>query len=227
MNIGAIVQARISSQRLPGKVLKTVKEKPLLQYLIERLGQCREIDSIIIATSRERSDDPVAAFCANNSVSCFRGSLDNVAGRFNEILQQNQWDGFARVNGDSPLIDQQLIDRGIVLFRRGAFDIVTNVFPRSYPPGQSVEIIRKETFLSTYPKMTKKEDLEHVTSFFYNNPEDFSIYNFTSGNDYGKIHLSVDTPKDFQVFMNIISSMKKPHWEYHLEDIIGLLLKVK
>jgi spore coat polysaccharide biosynthesis protein SpsF len=225
--IGAIVQARLSSKRLPGKVLKTVAEKPLLLYIVERLKHCPDIDAIIIATSIESSDDPVNSFCARHNIPCIRGPLDDVAGRFDLVLDSYPWDAFIRVNGDSPLIDQYLIKKGICHFQEGHFDLVTNVFPRSYPPGQSVEIVRSETFRKTYPKMNTPKHLEHVTLYFYQNPEKFSIYNFTSEKDYSGLHFAIDTPEDFSRFASIVSKMKLPHWEYHLPDIVDLLPDTK
>ncbi|MGD0534544.1 MAG: NTP transferase domain-containing protein [Methanoregula sp.] len=227
MRFGAIIQARLSSQRCPGKVLKTVVEKPLLQYIIERLKQCDDIDSIVIATSTETSDNPIGSFCTNYNIPCMRGSLENVAGRFNDVLKHYPWDAFVRVNGDSPMIDQSLIKKGIDKFREDNFDIVTNVFPRSYPPGQSVEIIRSDTFRKTYPLMNKQEYFEHVTPYFYQNSQKFSIFNFHSEINYGNLHLAIDTPQDFQVFSTIVSKMKAPHWEYHLSDIFEIIKDIK
>lgn len=223
MKIGAIIQARFSSQRLPGKVLKPVAEKPLLLYIIERLKRCSGIDSIVIATSTEPSDDPISLFCTNQGIPCIRGPLEDVAGRFNKVLDTHPWDAFVRVNGDSPLIDQDLIDEGIRRFREGRYDLVTNVFPRSYPPGQSVEIVRSSTFRSMYPVMNKPEHREHVTLFFYENSGKFSISNFHSGRKYNDFHLAIDTQEDFLRFSFIVSKMTLPHWEYHLPGIIDLL----
>lgn len=202
-------------------------EKPLLLYTIERLKHCQDIDAIIIATSTESSDDPVSSFCARHNVPCIRGPLDDVAGRFDIVLDSYPWDAFIRVNGDSPLIDQHLIEKGICHFQAGYFDLVTNVFPRSYPPGQSVEIVRSRTFRKTFPLMNTPEHLEHVTLYFYQNPEKFSICNFSSEKDYRGLHLAIDTPEDFSRFASIVSKMKLSHWEYHLPDIINLLQNTK
>lgn len=223
MKIGAIIQARFSSKRLPGKVLKQVAEKPLLLYIIERLKRCSGIESIVIATSTEPSDDPISLFCANQGIPCVRGSLDDVAGRFNKVLDSFPWDAFVRVNGDSPLIDQDLINEGIRRFREERYDLVTNVFPRTYPPGQSVEIVRSSTFRNAYPMMNKPEQLEHVTLFFYENSGKFSISNFHSDRQYNDFHLAIDTPEDFLRFSFIVSKMTLPHCEYHLPGIIDLL----
>ena len=100
MKIGTIVQARMSSQRFPNKVLYEVAGKPLLQYLLERLEHCNCLDAIVVATSVDDSDTPIAEYCQQHSMACYRGPLANVAGRFNQVLDIYQFDGFVRVNGD-------------------------------------------------------------------------------------------------------------------------------
>lgn len=226
MKIGAIVQARMSSQRLPGKMLHEVQGKPLLQYIIERLEHCSRITDFVIATSSERSDDKIEEFCKSKKIPCYRGSLNDVASRFQEISEKKHWDVFVRINGDSPLIDQDLISAGIDHFLQGKYDLVTNVFPRSYPPGQSVEIVRTPTFTRVYSRIKDDDDFEHVTRYFYQNQKDFKIFNFSSTTNYSQIHLSVDTSHDMSVFSTIIKRMQRPHWDYHLEEIISLYKEI-
>lgn len=220
--IGAIVQARMSSQRLPNKVLYEVAEKPMLQYLLERLEQCNCLDAIVIATSVDDSDTPIAEHCRQHGVACYRGPLTNVAGRFQEVLDIYQFDSFVRVNGDSPLLDQRLIEKGVGIFLNGDFDLVTNVLPRTYPKGQSVEILLTATYQKTYERMQEAEDLEHVTMFFHNHPEDFRIQNFALAENLNHIRLCVDTWQDMEIFAAIVSKMSRPHWEYTLEDILQI-----
>lgn len=220
--IGAIVQARMSSERFPNKILYEVHGKPMLQYLLERMEHCRQLDDIVVATSSEDSDDAIADFCRNNEVECFRGLLSNVAGRFRQVLDKYGFGVFVRVNGDSPLLDQSLIDNAIKIFRSDDFDIVTNVMPRTYPSGQSVEVLKTATFQNTYTHFTEAEDLEHVTRYFYNHSGDFRIHNFALEENLKSIKLSVDNWQDMSVLAKILSKMPKPHWEYHLEEIIRL-----
>ncbi len=222
IKIGAIVQVRMSSQRLPGKVLYEVYGKPLLQYILESIEHCSAINKVIIATSLEKSDDPVEEFCNKHHTPCYRGSLNDVASRFREISEKERWDAFVRINGDSPLIDYHLIDKGTNLYRDGHFDLVTNVFPRTHPSGQSVEIVRSSTFKKVYHRMNDSGDFEHVTKFFYHNPKEFKIFNFTSSIDCSSIHLSVDTQEDMQMFSKIIGKMVRPHWDYTLEDVLKI-----
>lgn len=222
MKIGAIVQARMSSRRLPGKVLRSVAGKPMLHYLLERLAHCSLLDRVVVATSTEVSDDPIKLLCDTHKVNCFRGSLEDVAGRFDAVIQEYQFDAFVRVNGDSPLLDQKLIDRGIDLFTAGECDLVTNILPRTFPAGQSVEVLRSEIFRQTYQLMDTADDLEHVTKFFYRNSQDFKVINFTCDLCCHDVSLAVDTVDDLDVFRNLVSRMTKPHWKYSLPEILGL-----
>lgn len=220
--IGAIVQARMSSQRLLNKVLYRVAGKPMLQYLLERLRHCDCLDDIVVATSVEDSDTPIAEYCRLHDVHCYRGPLTNVAKRFNQALKVYHFEGFVRVNGDSPLLDQRLIEKAVGIFLDGNFDVVTNALPRTYPKGQSVEVLRTATYQRTYHRMQDADDLEHVTKFFYQHPEDFRIQNFALPANLNDIRLCVDTQQDIDNFAAIISKMSKPHWEYTLDDVLHI-----
>ena len=222
MKIGTIIQARMSSQRLPGKVLCEVDGKPILQYLLERLERCRGLDLIVVATSIDETDVSIEKFCKEYGVKCYRGPLLNVAGRFKEILERDKLDIFVRVSGDSPLLDPCLIEYGMDIILNGNYDIVTNVLQRTYPVGQSVEIIRTDTYCTAYELMQGKEELEHVTKYFYKNRDAYKICNFESGKDYGGIRLAIDTKEDMNTFKGIVSKMKKPHLEYKLQDILSI-----
>jgi len=222
MKVGAIVQARMNSERLPGKVLHPVRGKPMLEYLLERLDRCESLDAVVVATSTDPTDDPVAAFCRQLARQCFRGSLDNVASRFKDVLDTSKLDAFVRISGDSPLLDPKVVDRGVEIFLQSAFDVVTNVFPRSFPKGQSVEVVRSGTFRRAFQKMRDKDELQHVTLFFYRNPQEFAIHSFAADADYSEVHLAVDTMEDMERFSCLLEGMERPHWKYSLTEILDM-----
>ena len=172
MKTGAIIQARMSSDRLSGKVLKNVAGKPLLQYILERLRKCSTIHQIVVTTSDNRTDDPIAEYCRENNTVCFRGPLQNVAKRFYMALEKYNLDAFVRVCCDSPMLDQKLIEQGVKLFNREC-DLVTNTLPRSYPVGQSVEVVSSSTFKKIYEKMSTPDHFEHITKYYYEMPDEF------------------------------------------------------
>ncbi|HJX13219.1 MAG TPA: NTP transferase domain-containing protein [Dehalococcoidales bacterium] len=222
MKFGAIVQARMTSERFPGKVLYEVGGKPMLQYLLERLEHCGGLDGIVVATSAEASDDPLAAFCRRYGVAGYRGDLEDVASRFNDVVREYHFNAFVRINGDSPLLDQRLIEKGLKIFRGGDYDLVTNVMPRTYPRGQSVEVLLADTYRDACVRMREAADREHITRYYYRHPGDFRIRNFSSRRDLSGITLCVDTPEDMDNFAAAVARLNRPHWEYRLGDILRI-----
>lgn len=218
----AIIQARCTSSRLPGKVLREINGQPLLDYLLQRLERCRRLDGIVLATSVEPSDDALEEYAARRHVGCIRGSLDDVAARFRLALQATGASAFARVNGDSPLLDPALIDRAVSLFNDGDWHLVTNVQTRTFPKGQSVEILDAATFTEVSESYVTASDREHVTPFYYANAQRFRIRSIESGRDLGEVRMVVDTPADLAGFQSVLERMDRPHWEYGLEELVPL-----
>lgn len=218
--IGAIVQARMSSKRLPGKVLRNILGKPLLGYVLDRVERSEHISEVIVATSMESEDDSVAQYCRERKTAVYRGELADVASRFVEISEGYSLDAFVRICADSPLLDQNIINRAFEIYFDSRPDIVTNVAKRSYPKGQSVEVLRAETFCQSYRAMVSPVEKEHVTSYFYKYENDFNIINFKYEDDLSHVQLSVDTEEDLESIQNIISQMSQPHWNYKLGDIL-------
>lgn len=218
----AIIQARMSSQRLPGKSLAMIAGRPMLQLLLERLGRCVSLDEIVIATSTDASDDAIVALCESRGIACHRGSLDNVAMRFRSVVRARPCDAFVRVNGDSPLLDPRLIDRGVGQFCAGDFDIVTNVHPRSFPRGQSVEVVRSSSFERACSLMSEPDDFEHVTRVFYRRADDFEIGSFRHARDCSGLQMSVDDPGDLDRIRRMVAGMSRPHGDYDVEGLVRL-----
>tara|TARA_B100000963_G_C22623753_1_gene671267 strand:+ start:2336 stop:3001 length:666 start_codon:yes stop_codon:yes gene_type:complete len=198
MNI--IIQARASSKRLPNKVLIKINEKNLLEYLIDRLNYSRFKNQIYIATSTNKKDDQIEDLCREKNIKFYRGSLQNVFMRFVDLIKFFKLNSFIRICADSPMMDPRILDKAISLFKFNNFDIVTNKFPRSYPKGQTVEIIKSEIFLNSINLVETLEEKEHVTLHLYKYHKLFKIKNFLSSNDLSKKNLSIDTKTDFKNF---------------------------
>ena len=222
MNIGILVQARMNSSRLPGKVLLEVNGKQLLEYTIERISLNNYNINPVIATSIAPTDDPIYKFCEARNIKCFRGSLDDVALRMLLASEYYKYDAFIRVNGDSPLLDPGIMSKLIDIYHDGNYDLVTNVFPRSFPVGQSIEIMNTLTFKNVYQKFTIGEELEHITKYFYNNSKEFRIYNYINAVDISNIRMVVDTKEDFDHFCEVIARLEKPHQKYSLTELVEL-----
>ncbi len=220
--IGAIVQARMSSKRLPGKSLRPLCGKPMLQYVLESLEHVNQLDETIVATSTDPSDDPIVELCDRLGSVCFRGSLENVAERFWRASEARGFSAFVRISGDSPLLDPRLVTRAVDLFVESKADVVTNVFPRTYPPGMSVELVRSAAFERTVPELDDPYDREHVTSYFYRNSDQFRLVNFSLDPPRRDVHLAVDTAEHFDYVARIVATMNRAHWEYSLEELLAI-----
>lgn len=218
----AIVQARMGSQRLPGKILTEVASRPLLTYLLDRLRLCSALSEVVVATSDESGDDPVAELCLSLGVRCVRGSQHDVAGRYTKALEAVPCEAFVRLSGDSPLLDPEMVSQAAALFHSGDWDLVTNVMPRSFPPGQSVEALSAEAFLQAYPQMTEPHELEHVTPFFYQRADRYRICNFAAPADYAGVNMAIDTPEHLETFRKVTALMDRPPEQYGLDAAVEL-----
>ena len=223
--VGAIILSRFDSSRLPGKALLEVKSKALIEYVLERVYRVKGLSGICVATSIRDIDDPIVEFCKNNDVSVFRGSGDNVAERFLECMNFNNWDAALRVNGDSPLHNIELLSEAVRIYSPDKMDIVTNVFPRSYPIGMSVELISQSALQKAHDKMKKASNFEHVTQYFYENSKDFNLQLLPRNKvDHSDIRLVVDTKSDFERFKWLINVLGQEYLRTKYKNLIDLYL---
>jgi spore coat polysaccharide biosynthesis protein SpsF len=192
-----IVFARLDSARLPGKALTSIAGKPLLDRVIDRCYATPGSPTIIVATSDRATDDPIANHVTARGELLFRGATEDVAGRALACAEAHGLDRFARISGDSPFIDPDLIARCLARSRDGAAELVTNVFPRTYPIGVSVEVITTAVMRRIVAETVDPEDREHVTRYAYRRAELFILDNVSASDDrYAGVSLSVDTQAD-------------------------------
>ena len=219
-----IIQARYSSKRLPGKVLKKILGIAVLKRVVDQVKKSKKISKVIIATSKNKTDKKIINFCKKNKIHCISGSLNNVFKRFYSIIIHENCKSFVRISADSPLLDPSLIDKAVTLFNKKRYDIVTNVFPRTFPKGFSVEIVNSKLILDFLNKIKKKNHQEHLTSFFYDNYKNFKIKNFCNEINSSNINLSIDTFTDFMRVKNIIKFCKNKN--YSLDYILLVYKKL-
>jgi spore coat polysaccharide biosynthesis protein SpsF len=193
------IQARMSSRRFPGKVLAPFRGKPLIAAVIGKVTLAVPADAVVVATSCEPADDPLASYVRDLGISVFRGPLDNVFQRFQLCLKAYPCTWFVRICADSPLLSSELLQRVIAQRHRLDVDLITNVYPRTFPKGHSVEMLRAETFAAIPAESLTAEEQEHTTQYYYNNPDRFSLVNVDSGNaELGKISFVIDTIEDLR-----------------------------
>ena len=193
-----IIQARLNSKRFKGKVLRLIYGKPLLWYVLKSVKKSKYVRKIIVATSVKKSDDPLAKFLKKNEIKFYRGSLHNVAERLLKAAKKQKVKQFMRISGDSPFVDYRIIDKLIKINRTLSvkYDLITNVFPRSFPSGMSVEII-KTNLLEKMLNKFSKSDKEHVTTYFYRNHKKFKIKNLKTMKRINNKY-SIDRPSEIK-----------------------------
>jgi spore coat polysaccharide biosynthesis protein SpsF len=220
-----VIQARLSSRRLPGKVLLPLGGRPLISWMLYRLAFSRHGGDVVIATSDQSSDDQLAAFCAEQGVKCHRGPLDDVTKRFLAAGEAIGASAVVRLCGDSPFIDPAIVDWAISEFLSAPCDLVSNIVRRTYPHGQSVEVIKLTALAEAYPEMDG-EEREHVTRFFYRHPERFDIRAFESGAKWGDIQMAVDSSDDFNLATRMADRLAAEKEDCGLESLVGIHAKL-
>ena len=220
-----VVQARMSSTRLPGKVMKTVLGKPLLYYLIERLQRVKRADQIVVATTVNASDQPIVDFCAANDVTYTRGSEHDVLSRYFDAATRFEADTIVRVTSDCPLIDAALIDQAIDAYYEdgGKYDYVSNMIDPCWPYGMAVEVFSAQALVEAQTSATAPDEREHVTPFIYWRPDRYRIKSLTMVPNLSHHRWTIDTPEDFELVRRILETLYPKIPGFEMQDVLALL----
>lgn len=220
-----IVQARMTSTRLPGKVLLPLAGEPMLTRLVERLRRVRHADGIVVATTTNPTDDPIAALCAQLGVSCHRGSEHDVLSRYADAARLHGADVVVRITSDCPLIDPALIDQVIAAYDEGGSDYVSNMLPPTWPFGLAVEVFSAAALAQTHAAAADPAEREHVTPFLYWHPERYRLRNVASPLDLSHHRWTVDTPEDYTLVSRLFDHLMPTHPHFTQADVLALLDK--
>lgn len=226
MKVTAIIQARMGSTRLPGKILKKVNGKPLLFYQLERIKGSKLIDEIVIATTTNHQDNEIVSFCEQYGVSYYRGSETDVLSRYFNTAVKFNADIIVRLTSDCPIIDVEVVDKTIQYFLELDYcDYVSNTLERTFPRGLDTEVFSYIALEKAYKEAYLERDREHVTPYFYSNQNIFVVGSLKNNINYSKYRLTVDTEEDFELIKLIINALfsKKPN--FTLIDIVKLMEK--
>ncbi len=221
--ITLVVQARMRSTRLPGKVLAPVMDRPLLGYELERLRDVRAIAFRVVATTVNSSDDPVARLAADEGYLVVRGSASDVLDRFAQAARTTDADAVVRVTADCPLIDPEVADDVVERYLEGGWDYVSNTIERTYPRGLDVEVVGSEALLASAKDARTPAQREHVTPFIYENPGQFRIAQVRQKPDMSGERWTVDVPEDLEVIRRVIEGLYPTRPRFRLRDVATLL----
>jgi spore coat polysaccharide biosynthesis protein SpsF len=219
----AVIQARMSSTRLPGKVLKPLLGKPMLVRQVERVKRSVLIDRLLVATSVAAEDAAIERLCAELGVECCRGSLDDVLDRFYRAAQPCNPTYVVRLTGDCPLTDPDLIDAVIRFCVNGGYDYASNALQPTFPDGLDVAVLRFSCLENAWREARLGSQREHVTPFIYNQPRRFNIGSYVNAVDYSHLRWTVDEPEDFELVERIYQALYPQNRAFASTDILALL----
>ena len=219
----AILQARTSSSRLPGKVLRPILGKPMLAHQIERVRRARMVDHLIVATSIDSSDDSLAQLCEEIGVPCFRGSLDNVLDRFYQAAKEHQPETVVRLTGDCPLADPEVIDHVIRFYLDGNFDYAGNCLEATYPDGLDAEVFSFAALERAWNEAELPSQKEHVTLYVNRQPDKFRIGHVKREPDLSALRWTVDEPRDLEFVTEVYRALYPANPKFTTDDILDLL----
>lgn len=219
----AVLQARMSSTRLPGKVLLRTCGKPLLAHQIERVRRSRHISTLIVATSLDPSDNPIAALSASLGVSAYRGSLNDVLDRVVQAAQPHRPQWLVRLTGDCPLADPDVIDAVIRAAREPGVVYASNALNPSFPDGLDVECVRFDALEEAWREAVKPSEREHVTPFIHSQPLRYAQREIRNDQDLSALRWTVDEPADFVFVSQVFEHLYFHQQDFRMNDILALL----
>jgi spore coat polysaccharide biosynthesis protein SpsF len=225
MNSLLILQARMSSTRLPGKVLLKVLGKPLLSYLIERVKRAERVDHILIATSLNSADDVLEKFCLESGIDCYRGSEEDVLSRYYEAAKKYRPRLVLRATADCPLLSPKVIDEMLAVYERfdSPPDYLSNTQTRSYPRGMDLEIFPYKILERMQRECRLPDEREHVTPYIYHHRDQFDIQQYVNPiGDQSHLRLTVDVQEDFELIRRVLTELYPVDPSFDLKEIIEL-----
>jgi spore coat polysaccharide biosynthesis protein SpsF len=203
MKIVAIIQARMGSTRLPGKVLMDLGGETVLARVLGRLRRAIMIEEIVVATTDSAADDAIIRECERLEASCFRGSEDDVLDRYYEAARMFAAEAVVRITSDCPVIDPDLVDETIRVFQLQCGDYCSNSFPRTYPRGLDIEVFSMNALEQGWRHAYQPYEREHVTPYFYEHPELFRLVSHQGQIDYSRYRWTLDTEEDLELLREI------------------------
>ena len=223
--IVAIIEARMTSTRLPDKVLLPLAGKPALARLIERLQRSQYLDDICVATTTNDTDEPIVALAHELGTNCFRGSEQDVLGRVLGAARASGADVIIEITGDCPLADHRVVDRGIETFFMKNVDYVSNGLSPSYPGGFDVQIFSVAVLAEVDGLTQDPVDRVHVSYYIYQHPERYRLYNFVAPPEAfaPQLRVTLDEENDYTVIAKVFETLHPRNPDFSAEDVVAFL----
>lgn len=213
----------MSSSRLPGKVLKEINGMPMIYWQLNRIAKARSVDKIVVATSTDTSDNPLAEFLISQKVDFVRGSLSNVKERFDLALREFPADSFIRLTGDCPLVMPSLIDQLAANFDSAEVDYLSNTIIPTFPDGLDIEIVASDAFKRLGDNGLSKAEMEHVTYGLYSRLGKFRVQNFANTQDLSDLRWTVDYQEDLDFVRQVFKHFQGKETSFTYDDLMFLL----
>jgi spore coat polysaccharide biosynthesis protein SpsF len=222
MRVVAIIQARMGSTRLPGKVLKDLAGATVLERVVSRLRRCRLVSEVVVATSAEQADDAILNECQRLGTDVFRGSEQDVLDRYYRAAQQARAEVVVRITSDCPLIDPGVSDKTIQAFLSERPDYASNALERTYPRGLDTEVMTFDALKSAWTEARQAYQREHVTPFLYQHPERFKLLSVKGDRDYSQCRWTLDTPEDLE-FLRAVYARSFEGEDLTWQDVLNIV----
>lgn len=219
----AILQARVFATRLPGKVLKPLIGKSMLSRIIERIRRANTLDDLVVATSKDSADDPIAEECNREGVLCFRGCPEDVLDRFYQCARYYDAKHVIRITSDCPFLDPAVIDQVVDCHMNDQNDYTSNVIRRTFPDGLDTEVVSMETLETVWRLAKSRCQREHVTRFILEHPERFKTGNFEGPLDVFQLRWTVDRPEDLKFTRMVYGELYPSNPEFTWTDVLDLV----
>jgi spore coat polysaccharide biosynthesis protein SpsF (cytidylyltransferase family) len=217
----AIIQARMSSTRLPGKVLLPLSGQPVLEHVVKRVRQCKFVDKVVVATTEHNSDDLIENWCKKNNVEYYRGSLEDVLDRFYKVAKLYKAENILRITADCPAIDSGIIDEIIEKYHEGNFDFYG--LSGEFPDGLDCTMFSFNALETAWKNSKLQSEREHVGPYIVNHPELFVIGGYKKFQKLEHIRLTLDDPRDYELLSIIFNKLYESDHFFGIQSILNLL----
>lgn len=223
MKVIGIIQARMGSTRLPGKMLLPIQGKPIIEHVVERARLAHTLSDLWLATTSSPADDVLAEWATLHGIRCYRGSEKDVLDRYYQTARVAQAEAIVRITGDCPLHDWEVIDQVVSVFQHGAFDYVCNAMPPTFPDGLDVEVFSFRSLERAWQSAKLTSEREHVTPYIWKHPERFKIQNVLRSPDLSSLRLTLDTKEDYSLITLVFEELARSQRYGHLAEVVTIL----